>query len=95
MDELATLRQPPALPAILVRTTAPGFPMPSEPRTGALLRALCAGKPGGNLLELGMGTGLATAWTLDGRTLPVVGASQSCTLLTLTEAESYRLGVRG
>jgi predicted O-methyltransferase YrrM len=41
--------------------------MPSEPRTGAFLRELCAGKPGGNLLELGTGTGLATAWMLDGR----------------------------
>jgi predicted O-methyltransferase YrrM len=40
--------------------------MPSEPRTGAMLRALAASKPGGHLLELGTGTGLSTAWLLDG-----------------------------
>jgi predicted O-methyltransferase YrrM len=40
--------------------------MASEPRTGALLRALAASKPGGRMLELGTGTGLATAWLLDG-----------------------------
>jgi hypothetical protein len=66
-----------------VRATALGFPMPSEPRTGAFLRALCAGKPGGNLLELGMGTGLVTAWMLDGRTAPVTFDPQLCVLLSL------------
>jgi predicted O-methyltransferase YrrM len=40
--------------------------MGSEPRTGALLRALAASKPSGWLLELGTGTGIATAWLLDG-----------------------------
>lgn len=40
--------------------------MASEPRAGALLRALAASKPNGRLLELGTGTGLATAWLLDG-----------------------------
>jgi predicted O-methyltransferase YrrM len=43
-----------------------GFHMPSDARTGALLRTLAASKPGGRLLELGTGTGLATAWLLDG-----------------------------
>ncbi|HEY1932724.1 MAG TPA: class I SAM-dependent methyltransferase [Acetobacteraceae bacterium] len=66
MDDLADLRTPAALPAILARTEALGFPMPSEPRTGAMLRVLAASKPGGRLLELGTGTGLATAWLLDG-----------------------------
>jgi predicted O-methyltransferase YrrM len=33
---------------------------------GALLRTLVASKPGGAFLELGTGTGLATAWMLDG-----------------------------
>ncbi len=42
------------------------YHMPSEPRTGALLRVLAASKPGGRLLELGTGTGLCTAWLLDG-----------------------------
>lgn len=66
MEELAHLNPPAALPAILERTEALAFPMPSEPRTGAMLRVLAAAKPGGRLLELGTGTGLCTAWLLDG-----------------------------
>src|SRR5579862_8395422 len=66
MDDLADLTIPADLPAILDRTAALGFSMPSEPRTGAMLRVLAASKPGGRLLELGTGTGLATAWLLDG-----------------------------
>jgi predicted O-methyltransferase YrrM len=66
MDDLAHLNPPSALPAILARTEALAFPMPSEPRTGAMLRVLAASKPGGRLLELGTGTGLCTAWLLDG-----------------------------
>jgi predicted O-methyltransferase YrrM len=66
MDDLAHLDPPGTLPAILDRTAALVFPMPSEPRTGAMLRVLAASKPGGRLLELGTGTGLSTAWLLDG-----------------------------
>jgi len=66
MDDLADLTLPASLPAIVDRTAALGFSMPSEPRTGAMLRVLAASKPGGRLLELGTGTGLATAWLLDG-----------------------------
>lgn len=66
MDDLAHLTLPPTLPAILERTASLAFPMPSEPRTGALLRVLSASKPAGRLLELGTGTGLSTAWLLDG-----------------------------
>jgi len=40
--------------------------MASEDRTGALLRTLAASRPQGRLLELGTGTGVATAWILDG-----------------------------
>lgn len=43
-----------------------GFTMPSDPLTCSLLRTLAASKPGGRFLELGTGTGLATAWILDG-----------------------------
>ncbi len=40
--------------------------MPSEVLVGTLLRALAASKPAGHFLELGTGTGLATAWLLSG-----------------------------
>ncbi len=61
------LIQPPAvLAGIAARTSAMGFKLASEPRTGALLRALAASKPGGRLLEMGTGTGVATAWILAG-----------------------------
>jgi predicted O-methyltransferase YrrM len=66
VDEFAHLNPPAALRAILEHTEALAFPMPSEPRTGALLRVLAASKPGGRLLELGTGTGIGTAWLLDG-----------------------------
>jgi len=42
------------------------FKMSSEPRTGALLRALVATKPGGRILEIGSGVGVGAAWLLDG-----------------------------
>src|SRR5215472_15062153 len=58
---------PPAkLQAILDRTAQISFSMPSEAQTGALLRMLAASRPGGRLLEIGTGTGIATAWLLDG-----------------------------
>ncbi|ADG09954.1 methyltransferase domain-containing protein [Caulobacter segnis] len=57
---------PTAWRAIQARTAALGFDMPSEADTGALLRLLAASKPGGRFLELGTGTGLATAWLLSG-----------------------------
>jgi predicted O-methyltransferase YrrM len=66
-DEPMT-REPAALTAILRDTEMLGFGLGSEPRTGALLRMLAASKPGGLLLELGTGTGVATAWILDGMT---------------------------
>jgi len=47
-------------------TRALGFTMASDPAAGSLLRTLAASKPGGALLELGTGTGLATAWLLSG-----------------------------
>ncbi len=59
-------RAPDVTEAILRDTTARGFTMASEPKTGALLAALAAAKPGGCLLELGTGTGLGTAWLLSG-----------------------------
>lgn len=42
------------------------YPLSSEPRTGALLRALAASKPGGRILEVGCGLGVGSGWLLDG-----------------------------
>jgi predicted O-methyltransferase YrrM len=66
LDDAAGLSPPPAFEAIERETRDLGFSMASEARTGALLRVLAAAKPAGRFLELGTGTGLATAWLLDG-----------------------------
>ena len=65
-DGLPYLRAPETLAAIQARTEELKFEMASEARTGALLQMLAAAKPGGRLLEIGTGTGLATAWLLSG-----------------------------
>lgn len=52
--------------AIDEATKQSGFTMASDPKTCALLKTLAATKPGGKLLELGTGTGLSTAWILEG-----------------------------
>ncbi|MDE0044262.1 MAG: class I SAM-dependent methyltransferase [bacterium] len=66
MHENTGMRLPAQLTAIEEATVRLGFGMPSNRDTGALLRVLAAGKPAGRLLEIGTGTGLATAWLLDG-----------------------------
>jgi predicted O-methyltransferase YrrM len=43
-----------------------GFTMPSDILTCSLLKTLATTKPSGKFLELGTGTGLSTAWILDG-----------------------------
>ncbi len=57
---------PSTLDTIRQETERVGFTLGSEPKTGALLRALAASKPGGQFLELGTGTGVGTAWLLSG-----------------------------
>lgn len=73
---------PPALAAIDAATRAAGFDMASSLELGCLLRSLAATKPGGAMLELGTGTGLATAWLLDGMdsesTLVTVDRDEKC-----------------
>lgn len=64
--EQTVIYPPCSLEQIVSRTEALGFNMASEPRTGAFLRTLAASKPAGQLLELGTGTGIATAWLLAG-----------------------------
>lgn len=66
MNDAFFTRTPPALPAIEADGTRLGFAMASEPKTGALLAALAAARPGGRLLEIGTGTGIGTAWLLSG-----------------------------
>jgi predicted O-methyltransferase YrrM len=51
---------------IMEATKASGFTMASDILTCSLLKTLAASKPGGKFLELGTGTGLSTAWILDG-----------------------------
>ncbi|MDX2029250.1 MAG: class I SAM-dependent methyltransferase [Blastocatellia bacterium] len=64
-DEM-NLNEPASVAAIRAETVAAGFTMASEPLAGSLLRTLAASRPGARILELGSGTGLATAWLLDG-----------------------------
>ena len=60
------VRFPPGVAAIYEESRCEGFDLVSEPMTGCLLRTLVSSKPGGSFLELGTGTGAATAWILDG-----------------------------
>ena len=57
---------PKGFPAIETASQAIGFSMPSDLQTGALLKSLAGSKPRATLLEIGTGTGLATAWLLAG-----------------------------
>jgi predicted O-methyltransferase YrrM len=58
---------PPAMLGLLQgKSEVLDFRLASEPLTGCLLRTLAASMPAGVLLELGTGTGVATAWLLDG-----------------------------
>ena len=66
MNELDYITPPRCLEQIAAQTRTLGFGMASEPLTGALLKTLAASKPASQFLELGTGTGLATAWLLDG-----------------------------
>ena len=60
------LKMPLAFTQIQKATQELGFTMASDPATGSLLQTLAATKPGGKFLELGTGTGLSTAWILEG-----------------------------
>ncbi len=65
MTELQ-IAQPAAYASIKLATEEQGFTMPSELLTCSLLCTLAASKPNSNFLELGTGTGLSTAWILEG-----------------------------
>jgi predicted O-methyltransferase YrrM len=66
MNDLCNLHEPAAMATLSEASRKAGFTMASEPLTGSLLRTLAATKAGGRFLELGSGTGLSTAWILDG-----------------------------
>jgi predicted O-methyltransferase YrrM len=66
MEDLTYIGLPVVLSALEEKSNRVQFGMPSEPLLGALLRVLAASKPGGRILELGTGTGIATTWLLDG-----------------------------
>ena len=57
---------PSAYNEIVEATNRSGFTMASDSLTCSLLSTLAATKPSGKFLELGTGTGLSTAWILDG-----------------------------
>jgi predicted O-methyltransferase YrrM len=66
MHESPFFTLPRKLAAIQALTASLGFTMASERGTGNLLQVLAASKPSGRFLELGTGTGIATAWLLSG-----------------------------
>jgi predicted O-methyltransferase YrrM len=57
---------PETIQSILDKTISIGFEQLSDPLLGQLLSTLSATKPGGRFIELGTGSGLATAWMLQG-----------------------------
>jgi len=66
MLDANNLNPPSILKDIQEATASIGFTMGSDIHTGSLLRTLAATRPAGMFLELGTGTGLGTAWILDG-----------------------------
>ena len=58
--------EPASIAGIWADSRACGFTMSAEPLTCSLLRTLAASKRSARFLELGSGSGLSTAWLLDG-----------------------------
>ena len=82
MLDTANLHPPSVLKDLEEATNAIGFTMGSDHLTGSLLRTLAATKPGGQLLELGTGTGFSAAWMLD-------GMDASATLVSVDSNEQH------
>ena len=66
MDDKIITGIPGEYEAIKEATVELQFNMASDLYTGSLLKTLVASKPSGRFLELGVGTGLATAWIVSG-----------------------------
>ena len=81
MLDTVNLNPPSVLKDIEEATRSIGFTIGSDLLTGSLLRTLAAARPSGMLLELGTGTGLASAWILD-------GMDAQSTLVTVDRDES-------
>src|ERR1700760_4500585 len=81
IEEIIQQEYPSAYDRIKKATEALGFLMGSEVSTCSLLKTLAASKPSGEFLELGTGTGLATAWILD-------GMDEESTLISLDNDET-------
>ncbi|WP_149823538.1 O-methyltransferase [Streptomyces tailanensis] len=82
-DNPTTAQLPTGLPELQAAARATGFTMSCDPRTGSLLAALAATRPGGRILELGTGVGEGTAWLLD-------GMSEDATLVTIELDDSVQ-----
>ncbi|MBI4784033.1 MAG: class I SAM-dependent methyltransferase [Oscillatoriophycideae cyanobacterium NC_groundwater_1537_Pr4_S-0.65um_50_18] len=99
MNEQQNLKVPPAVNEILSETAAIGFQMVSEPLAGSLLRTLAASKPSGNFLELGTGTGVSTAWLLDGmdKTSQLISVENDAAVVSIAQkylGQDQRLTLR-
>ena len=81
MESTIIQQQPSAYDSIKKATEALGFLQMSEISTCSLLKTMAATKPSGEFLELGTGTGLATAWILD-------GMDEESTLISLDNDET-------
>ncbi len=66
MNDKIIIGFPEGYEAIKEATAVLEFTMASDLYTGSLLKTLAASKPSARLLELGAGTGLATAWIVSG-----------------------------
>ena len=66
MDDTTNFNPPAVVNDLAQAAAARGFTLSSDLLTGALLRTLVASKPAGEILELGTGVGMGTAWLLAG-----------------------------
>lgn len=80
MNDAVENNIPVAYERIKETTDTMQFNMASDLYTGSLLKTLVASKTSGRLLELGTGTGLATAWI-------VAGMDEKSSLLTIENNE--------
>ena len=66
MNGVENINLPATIEGLAADTRACGFELATDSLTCSLLRTLAASKKSARMLELGSGTGLSTAWLLDG-----------------------------